>query len=174
MMKQVLVPALPSTSGSSGKGRFSRNFTVRSVGALISSTTVIIARPNVSRLPQRPRLATTSLASTGSPVWKRKPSRSVSTQVVPSSSMAWPSTICGCGTRFSSHPYSVSQTSRPWLRVTKPVDQIGSSTARLAWATNFSVRVPCAAARRGAASSAAEAASRSRRRIAVSLPGSFG
>ena len=88
---------LPSASGSSGNGFFSRNWMVLSSGADSSSVAASSAWPNASRLPQRWMLATQSRASTGSPSWNFSPSRSVSFHSLPSFSMVWPATICGDG-----------------------------------------------------------------------------
>ncbi len=97
-----------SATGTSANGFFSRMRMTRSDGADTSSVRLIIALPNASRWPQRRMHATQSRASTFSPSWKRRPSRSVSSQVRPSFSTLWPSTICGCGWKFASRPYSRS------------------------------------------------------------------
>ena len=69
---------------------------VLSSGADSSSVKAISVWPNGSRLPQRLMEATQSRASTVSPSCNFSPSRSVSFHSLPSFSMVWPSTICGC------------------------------------------------------------------------------
>jgi hypothetical protein len=94
------VPPVPaSASGRCGKGRFNRNFTVRSSAADSSSVAAIKALANGTRTAKRRILATTSFANTGSLSWKRSPSRRRSSQVSPSSSTSCPSTICGSACR---------------------------------------------------------------------------
>ena len=95
---------LASAAGSSGNGFFSRNRITRSDGADRSSVTARTFWPNGSLRLQRSMLATASRASTGVPSWKARPSRSVIVHVRPSSSVTWPSTICGCGCKASSRP----------------------------------------------------------------------
>ena len=68
--------------------------------------------PIGSRFIQRSSDATQSRASTGSPSWNSRPSRSRMVQRRPLSSTLWPSTICGFGSSFSSRPYSVSNIMR--------------------------------------------------------------
>ena len=118
MITGMLLPVLPSASGSNGNARFSRNWMVLSSGAESSSVTAISACPKLSRLPQRCRLATQSRASTGVPSWNFNPSRNVSRHTLPSLSVTAPCTICGCARNCASEPYSVSNTMNPWLRVT--------------------------------------------------------
>jgi hypothetical protein len=72
--------------------------------AVISSVTARRFWPKASIFIQRSTLATASRARTGVPSWNFMPSRSVSFQVLPSFSMTWPSTICGCGEKLSSRP----------------------------------------------------------------------
>jgi len=88
---------LPSASGSSGNGRFMRNRSALSDRADKVSVASIRVAPKPSRLAHRRRLATTSPASTGVLSWKRRPSRNVNVQLLASSSMLWPASICGCG-----------------------------------------------------------------------------
>ncbi len=102
-------------------------------------------RPSGSRALQRVRLATQSLARTGSPLWNFSPDRSLKVQVRPSLEVSSLSTICRCGSSFSSKPYSVSHTSTEALRTTYCVPQIGSKFARFACGTKRSVfaAAPC-------------------------------
>ena len=68
--------------------------------------TVIVAKMDDERLEivnaARSAQATASRARTGSPPWKRSPSRSRMVQRFPSSLVSWPSAICGCGRSFVS------------------------------------------------------------------------
>ena len=118
MIGHMLVAVLPSASGKSGKGCFRRNTMVVSSGAESSLVAAISAWPNASRLPQRVMLATQSRASTGVPSWNFRPGRRPSRHSVESSFFTAPLTICGRGRKRPSRPYSVSNTAKPWLRVT--------------------------------------------------------
>ena len=109
---------LASADGSSGNGFLRRNTSVRSSLATSSSVAAISAPPNASRLPQRSRLATQSRARTGSLSWNSRPGRRVRVQVLPSSPVVKPSSICGDGRYRLSCPNSVSYTMKAWLRVT--------------------------------------------------------
>ena len=60
--------------------------------------------PNGSCFAQRAMLAAQSIPRTGSPSWKRKPSRNVNSQVRPSSEMVCPAAICGLGASWLSTP----------------------------------------------------------------------
>jgi hypothetical protein len=109
MMKGTGVFRLPSAASSSGKGRRSRKRRRRSSSADSSSVAASSFCPMALRFIQRRRLATASRARTGSPSWKREPSRSVTVQSRPSSSSSTaPSAICGRGAEPASVPYSVS------------------------------------------------------------------
>jgi hypothetical protein len=93
---------------SSGNGFFNRQTKVRSSGASIAATRALNVSLTASRLSQRCSEATQSRASTGVPSWNTSPSRSFIVQRLPSSSIVWPSIICGCGLNDWSRPYSVS------------------------------------------------------------------
>ena len=110
MIAGTVPPGPASAIGRCGKGRFSRNLTVRSSSADNSSVAAIRALANGARTAKRRMLATTSFANTGSLSWKRNPSRRRSSQVSPSSSSSCPSTIWGCACQLVSRPYSVSNT----------------------------------------------------------------
>jgi len=104
MIAGTLPPGPARASGRCGNGRFKRNRTVRSSGVDSSSVASISVLAKMTRGAKRRMLATTSRASTGSLSWKRRPSRSFSVQVNPSSSTVWPSTICGCAFHSVSMP----------------------------------------------------------------------
>ena len=136
MMTGVVAVLPANASGKYGNGRFRRKRIVRSPVASISSIAASNAWPKPSRAPKRRTLGTTSRPSTGVPSWKRRPSRSVSVQTLPSCSTLCPATICGWGVKVSSRPYSVSNTKRAWFRVGRAVVQTGSRTARSANGVN--------------------------------------
>ena len=108
MMKAAGLDGLASAASSRGKGRFSLKRSRRSSSAASSSTTGSSFWPLELRFIQRFRLATQSVARTGSPSWKRRPLRSVKVQARPSSATSCPSAICGCGWNAASIPYSTS------------------------------------------------------------------
>ena len=108
MMKGTTAAGLPSAWSSSGKRDFSRMRMVRSSAASKASTTAPSDWPKVSRRAQRASDGAQSCARTGSPSWKRSPSRRRMSQVRPSSETVCPSAICGCTRRSSVMPYSVS------------------------------------------------------------------
>ena len=140
MMKAALATGFARASSSSGKGDLRRMRSVRSSTASKASTTAPSDWPKVSRRAQRARLAAQSRASTGSPSWKRSPSRSRIVQVRLSSETWCPSAICGRTCRSSVSPYSVSKMVQPWFSVTPAVVQIGSSEVRFACGTIRRVR----------------------------------
>jgi hypothetical protein len=126
---------LVSANGSRANGFFRRNTMVRSSAADISSVAASRVWPMLLRWPQRRMEAMQSAARTGSPSWNHRPSRRVRRQPRPSSDTTWPATICGCGSRPSSRPYSVSQIILPWMTATVAVVQTGSGLARSACGT---------------------------------------
>ena len=95
---------LASAKSIFGKGFFSTHLKVLSSTAASSSWMPLSISPIGSRADQRARLATASLASTGSPSWNLRPGRSVKVQVSPSSETLSLSTIWRCGGSFSSTP----------------------------------------------------------------------
>ena len=108
-------------SSRKGKGRFRRMSRVRSSAASQASIAGATTWPSVSTADQRRMLAAQSLASTGVPSWKRRPSRSRMVHRRPSSDTVWPSAICGRGTSPLSTANSVSKTRAAWARVTLAV-----------------------------------------------------
>ena len=104
MMKEQGALFLPSASSILGKGFESTHLKLRSSIATSSFWRARSIRPIGSRADQRVRLATTSFEVTASPVWKRRPERSLNVQVRPSPETSSVSTICRCGTSFSSTP----------------------------------------------------------------------
>jgi hypothetical protein len=140
MMKAIGVAFLPSAIFILVKGAESRQRKVRSSTATSSSFSRRRIWPIGSRGIQRLRLATTSLASTGSPSWKRSPLRSRKVQIFPSAETSSFSTIWRCGSSLSSKPYSVSHTRTEAFRTTYCVPQIGSKFARFACGTKRSTR----------------------------------
>ena len=104
MMKAMGVLLLPSASSILGKGLRSRQRIVRSSTPTSSCWIARIIWPIGSRALQRVRLATTSLASTGSRSWNVRPGRSRNVQVRPSGDTSSASTIWRRGFRSLSMP----------------------------------------------------------------------
>ena len=104
MMKQAGVLVLPSAKRSFGYGFLSVQRKLRSSTATSSLWMPRSIWPIGSRGIQRWMEATTSLASTGSLSWKRRPSRRRKVQTRPSAETSSFSTICGCGSSLSSTP----------------------------------------------------------------------
>jgi hypothetical protein len=97
-------PILARQFSTRPNGRASRMVNRRSSGAVISAMRASKACPIGSRAAQRLIEATQSRPRTGSPSVKRKLSRRVNVQRRPSSSVVWPSTICGRGWSALSMP----------------------------------------------------------------------
>ncbi len=148
MMKATMAPTLPSASGSSGKGCFSRQRTVRSSAAhaarpstsrrdaeRVARCPALEARHHVARQHRLAVVEAQALAQGHGPGCRR-PRR------------CGPATICGCTLPSRSTPYSVSNTRKPWLRVTRPVVMVGSSIATSACGTKRSVLAATCCARR--------------------------
>jgi hypothetical protein len=104
MIGSIVLLPWPIASGSIGNGFFRRICRVLSDGALISSIAASSEAPNASRCAQRLMLARASRASTGVLSWNSRLSRSVRVHSLPSFSMVWPATICGCGLKSVSMP----------------------------------------------------------------------
>ena len=149
--------------GRCGNGLLSRQTMVRSSGASNASTRTSMVAPTGSRFIQRRSEATQSRASTGSPSWKRSPSRRVMVRRFPSFSISSPASICGFGFIAASRPYSVSNTIMPKLRTTIALVHTGSMLDSAACGTKFRVLVEPPIA--GRASVAAAAPKRRLRRF---------
>ncbi len=104
MITGALPPGPARASGRCGNRRFRRKRTVLSSAADKSSVASKSAAAKMTRGAKRRMLATTSFASTGSPSWKRRPSRKVRFHTNPSFSTLWPATICGCACHSVSRP----------------------------------------------------------------------
>ena len=96
--------SLPIMVRRRGKGWLRRNTSVRSSGDSIASSRPARACPSGSRFIQRAMEAAQSRDSTLVPSWNISPSRRRMLQRLPSSSITWPSAICGCGVSVASMP----------------------------------------------------------------------
>ena len=91
-------------------GSFSVSVKLRASTAFHSAPALPMARPMLSRAPQRCSEATASAAVTGLPSENFRPGRSVKAQCRPSLETVCFSAICGRGTPLASWAYSVSYT----------------------------------------------------------------
>ena len=103
-MKAAGLDGLASDWISFGNGFDSTNCSRLSSSAFSSATTGSSFWPFEFRFIQRRSETTQSSARTGSPSWKRSPSRSVMVIRLPSFSMTCPADICGRGLNSASIP----------------------------------------------------------------------
>ncbi len=137
MMWQLFAKAI----GSRANGFFRMISKVLSLTALISLSWLAMRWPMPSRFIQRVSEAMQSWLRTGTPSVNISPSRRVRRQVSLLSEVVAPASIWSWGVRLSSKFHSWSHTMWAWLAATMVVVQTGSGLARLAWGTNFSVRL---------------------------------